>query len=151
MKRIFLIPAVAFVLLSVGCAGNSTQNETTIAETEATVDDEHHHGEVAEVQLDNGEKWQANFETSEGIGKMLLAVDSVSKNEAPNYLALKENLDKEFMVVLEKCTMTGEAHDQLHNYLLSLKAKFDKLGTSSTKQDIEGLTHYLTTYKEFFK
>lgn len=151
MTKVFLIPALAFVLFAVGCAGNSTQTEATATETGVAVEEEPHHGEVGQVELDNGEKWQANSETTEGIDNMLLAVNNTADSETPDYLILKDNLEKEFMVILEKCTMTGESHDQLHNYLLPLKAKYDQLETSSTKQDIEELNHYLSTYRSYFK
>jgi hypothetical protein len=150
MKKVFLIPVLVFILFAVGCAGNSTQTEATTTET-AAVEEEHHHGQLAEVQLDNGEKWEANAETTEGIDNMLLAVNNTADSEAPDYLALKDNLEKEFMIILEKCTMTGESHDQLHNYLLPLKAKYDQLEASSTKHDIEELSDYLNSYRNYFK
>lgn len=150
MKKVFLIPVLAFILFVVGCAGNSAQTEATMTEP-AIVEEEHHHGEAAEVRLDNGEKWKANAETTEGIDNMLLAVNNTADSEAPDYLALKDNLEKEFMVILEKCTMTGESHDQLHNYLLPLKAKYDQLEASSTKHDIEELSDYLNSYRNYFK
>lgn len=152
MKKVFLISALGFALFAVGCAGSSSQTEVDAVETEtAQVEEEHHHGGATEVQLDNGEKWQANAETTEGVNKMLAFVNDAAKSEAPDYLALKGNLEKEFMVVLEKCTMTGESHDQLHNYLLPLKAKFDQLGEGSTQHNVEELDHYLVSYSNFFK
>ena len=147
MKKVFLIPALAFALFAVSCAGNSTENE---GETVVVVEAEDHHGEPSEVKLNDGAKWEANAETTEGVNKMLALVADVEKSESPDYLALKDSLQNEFNVVLEKCTMKGESHDQLHNYLLPLKAKFDQLDENSTKHDAEELNHYLASYSNFF-
>lgn len=104
-----------------------------------------------QVKLDNGEKWIANIETNEGIDNMLAMVKKEKSKETPDYVMLKERLDKEFNVLLEKCTMTGESHDQLHNYLLPLKAKIDKLDPNSSKEAIKEIENYLLTYYGYFK
>ena len=43
--------------------------------------------------------------------------------------------------------MTGEAHHQLHNYLLALK---DKLVVVSGK-NLEEISSYLDTYSDYFE
>lgn len=149
MKKVFLIPVLAFALFAVSCAGNSSETKgETLVVVEA--EDDNHHAEPSEVALNDGEKWQANSETTEGVNKMLTLVGDAEKSESPDYLALKDNMQHEFNVVLEKCTMKGESHDQLHNYLLPLKAKFDQLDENSTKNDVEELNHYLASYSNFF-
>ena len=42
---------------------------------------------------------------------------------------LSESLEQEFTIILQKCTMTGVAHEQLHNFLLPFRKKryFEKL------------------------
>lgn len=159
MNRIFLIPVTVFALFFVGCTGNGSKVEGEhMHEAEADVPHLETEGHQAglirlsdEVKLDNGERWVANPETTDGIHHML---DLVKKGESENsidYKALKENLDKEFNTVLEKCTMTGESHDQLHVYLLPLKAKFDKLNSNSNKEEVEDIKNYLLTYHDYFK
>lgn len=158
MKRIFLIPTMVFGLFMIGCTGNQSKVHTEHEHTEADVPhletESHKAGLIPlenQVKLDNGEKWIANIETNEGIGNMLAMVKKEESNDTADYEMLKGSLDKEFNVVLEKCTMTGESHDQLHNYLLPLKAKIDKLDPNSTKEAIEGIKNYLLTYHDYFK
>lgn len=148
MKKTLIIPVIALALFIGGCSSNNTKTAETTTEV---VEEEHHHGEAKEVELDNGEKWEANAETTEGINKMLALVNDAKVNDNPDYTGLKANLDAEFMTVLEKCTMTGESHDQLHNYLLPLKAKFETLQATSDKHIIEDLDTYLLTYQNYFK
>lgn len=158
MKRIFLIPTMVFGLFMMGCTGNQSKVDTEHKQTEADVPHLETEGHKAglipledQVKLDNGEKWIANIETNEGIDNMLAMVKTEESKEAPDYITLKGSLDKEFNVVLEKCTMTGESHDQLHNYLLPLKAKIDKLDANSSKDAIEDIKNYLLTYHDYFK
>lgn len=158
MKRIFLIPTMVVGLFMMGCTGNQSNVHTEHEHTESTVPhletEDHKAGLIhleEKVKLDKGEKWIANIETNEGIDNMLAMVKKEESKEAPDYVMLKGSLDKEFNVVLEKCTMTGESHDQLHNYLLPLKAKIDKLDPNSSKEAIEDIKNYLLTYYDYFK
>ncbi len=158
MKKKLLIPAAVFALFMVGCMGNDSKVDTEYENTGAEVphfeSEDHQAGLISledEVQLKNGEKWEANIETTEGIHNMLALVKKQESKETPDYVGLKENLDKEFNIVLEKCTMTGEAHDQLHHYLLPLKARIDKLYQNANKEAIEDIKNYLLTYHDYFK
>jgi hypothetical protein len=159
MKRFFLIPTIVFALLMVGCSENDSRVDSEKHQPEGDEvlhlkSEGHKAGLIPlanEVNLDNGEKWMANVETSEGIDKMLALVKKEESKGTPDYVLLKESLDKEFNILLEKCTMTGESHDQLHNYLLPLKAKFVKLDSSSTKETTEDLKSYLMNYYNYFK
>ncbi|HUH19400.1 hypothetical protein [Albibacterium sp.] len=142
-----------------GCTGNQSKVDTehtehTESDVPHLVTEDHKAGLIPledQVKLDNGEKWIANIETNEGIDNMLAMVKKEKSKETPDYVMLKERLDKEFNVLLEKCTMTGESHDQLHNYLLPLKAKIDKLDPNSSKEAIEEIENYLLTYYDYFK
>ncbi|MFB5946428.1 hypothetical protein [Albibacterium profundi] len=139
-----------------GCTGNQSKVDTEHTESDVShlVTEDHKAGLIPledQVKLDNGEKWIANIETNEGIDNMLAMVKKEKSKETPDYVMLKERLDKEFNVLLEKCTMTGESHDQLHNYLLPLKAKIDKLDPNSSKEAIKEIENHLLTYYGYFK
>lgn len=159
MKRLFLIPTMVFALFMVGCSGNGSRVDGEKHQPEGSevphLESEGHKARLIplanEVKLNNGEKWDANIETNEGIDNMLALVRKEESKETPDYVALKGDLDKEFNVVLEKCTMTGESHDQLHNYLLPLKAKFENLDANSNKETIQDIKNYLLSYHNYFK
>jgi len=156
MKRMFLIPTMVFGLFMMGCTGNQSKVDTEHIESDVPhLVTEDQKAELIpledQVKLDNGEKWIANIETNEGIDNMLAMVKKEGSKETPYDGMLRGSLDKEFNVLLEKCTMTGESHDQLHNYLLPLKAKIDKLDPNSSKEAIEEIENYLLTYYDYFK
>jgi|SRR5690554_2324579 len=157
MRKIFLILVTVFALFMVGCMGNDSKVDTEkhiSGEVSHLESEKHQAGLIPlteEVMLDNGEKWAANIETNEGIHNMISMVKKEEgKNETPDYVGLRENLNKEFNFILEKCTMIGESHDQLHNYLLPLKARIDKLDPNSNQDAIEDIGHYLSTYHHYF-
>lgn len=101
---------------------------------------------AAEVELNNGELWTANPETTAGIENMLTATAEFNA-ESGDYEALKTTLTDEFKGIFTKCTMTGEAHNQLHNYLMPLKGKLDNL----SQDNLLEVTNYLLSFEEYFK
>ncbi|MBP8822548.1 MAG: hypothetical protein KBH07_02755 [Flavobacteriales bacterium] len=101
------------------------------------------------VQLDHGQTWSANPETTEGIAAMKALVDGYN-TASGNSALLKDSLVVEFKDIFAKCTMTGEAHDQLHNYLIPLKGMLDSLGTTPDAAKLGAMGNYLGTYHQYF-
>ncbi|MDP6908729.1 MAG: hypothetical protein QF371_04445, partial [Flavobacteriales bacterium] len=103
----------------------------------------------------NGEPWEANPETTEGISNMSVLVNEFTQSDSLEaYQSLKSELEAEFKVIFKKCSMTGEAHEQLHNYLFPLKRYFNRLASEDVdecKKAHEELKQHLATYSKFFK
>ena len=157
MKKALLISGVALTLLF-ACQNKSHQADDHNTETlpNAAQQDSlaKNHEKLAEhpvvVELNNGQKWAANKETTEGIkamGNLVAAFPKEPSNE--DYSSLKASLGKEFDTILQKCTMTGEAHNQLHNYLLPMKEMIEKLGSSSADQQKDALNMLKLHIKEY--
>ena len=110
-----------------------------------------HEGSSTTVALDNGKKWKANIETTEGIEKMKsLTQGAIAENKTPQNLL--PALQHEFKTIFDKCTMTGEAHNQLHNYLIPVKTQLDSLkSATASSKNLEDLQHYLETYPQYFE
>ncbi len=106
------------------------------------------HGE-ATVQLDNGNTWAANPETTDGIAAMQ-AILSGYDPAVDDGTMLKEELEAEFNEIFAKCTMTGEAHEQLHNFLKPVHAMLEELGGTPTVAQRQELSDYLATYGTYF-
>ena len=81
------------------------------------------------------------------------------RNLAQNALANGENpsevlpgLQAEFKTIFEKCTMKGQAHDQLHNYLVPVKDHLDKIRErNEAEENFKELVAYLGTYENYFE
>ena len=112
------------------------------------------HSQTA-VTLDNGLKWTANPETTTGIQNMLKLTDAFSATaDADAYSKLKTGLENEFQLIFKNCTMKGEAHNQLHNYLLPMKDMFGGLASSkqeSRQESFRKLQAHLSAYADYFE
>lgn len=129
---------------------HDTNDKTEV--NEGKEDGEHKHAKVqTTVKLDNGKKWKANPETITGVNNMLALVENgmAGKMTTRN---LYDTLKVEFKMIFDKCTMTGESHDQLHNYLLPLKDRMDKLKEDGANDnDLKEMQEYLLIFKNYFE
>jgi len=144
--------SVSIFILIGGCNSNDKKSDA-VADTETVAANEVL--PESSLQLDNGSKWKANPETTEGINNMIAVMKSFQEGEnASDYLFLKEALEKEFKLIFQRCTMTGEAHDQLHNYLMPLKdliSRLDNTDAAVIGTTITDIDDHLQLYFEFFE
>lgn len=108
------------------------------------------------IKLVNNEKWKANPETTDGIKGMKMVIKKYTQKSSsePLYSNLSKDLIYQFEEIFKNCTMKGEAHDQLHNYLYPMKDYFKKIESGDpkvAKQATSDLDQYLDTYNEFFE
>jgi len=105
--------------------------------------------------LNEGLRWEANAETTEGVNNMIALMSDFSDSDnLEAYAPLKASLEAESKMIFEKCTMTGEAHNQLHNFLIPIKEALGKFEASDLKQSQENfaaLNAHLTEYAKFFE
>jgi len=137
------------LLLIVGfysCKKNE-QQKVIVEETEVEHDADF---QFPAVSLNDGQLWEANTETTQGIKNMQLLMDSYSK-ENGNPEELISGLKAEFEMIFKKCTMTGEAHEQLHNYLILLKTKINSLSDGDSNEYRTNLKNYLEDYFNYFQ
>ncbi|HEY9168725.1 MAG TPA: hypothetical protein VIN72_04500 [Lutibacter sp.] len=164
-KAIQLFLAVSVLMFSVSCDNKTgkthdhngvEQADEHQKETPANKQTDEHELEGDEVlQLNNGNLWEANLETTEGINKMKLLIKSFSERDNMEaYTNLKHNLEKEFGTIITKCTMTGEAHNQLHIYLVPMKDLFEGMGApdlNSRKESLDKINQHLEEYAKYFE
>lgn len=104
------------------------------------------------VELNEGAKWKANPETITGINNMQ-QICIANAEYIADVPAVSKALMDEFNLIFQKCTMTGPAHEQLHNYLLPLKAHIEELGTCTTgcSEHLDHIKAYLGDFEKFFE
>lgn len=151
-KANILILAFLAAVFVVSCNNNKNKKQEVIKPVQ--IEEETHESEDV-LKLNNGDLWMANAETTEGIQKMgQLAANFSDTENMEAYPELKTKLEAEFGTIISKCTMTGEAHDQLHNYLLPMKPLFKDLAAedlATRKAGLGKLTKYLSEYSAYFK
>ncbi|HRN48739.1 MAG TPA: hypothetical protein PK110_01100 [Niabella sp.] len=130
---------------------NEAEAHKTEVQTDGTHEHEHSEKTTVSVQLDNGKKWKANPETVEGIEKMQAIIrNGIIAKAQPDLLY--EPLQKEFQTIFEKCTMKGEAHEQLHHFLTPVKEYLDEMkGNADATDAMEDLKDHLRTFGEYFE
>ena len=125
------------------------QEHTKVADTDSHKESNH------ELSLNNGNRWKANAETTTVVNNMITLMNNFSDTENTTaYLSLKDSLEVEFNLIFKNCTMKGEAHNQLHNFLLPTKEMFQGLKSSnldSCKQRYDGLNEHLAKYANYFE
>ena len=110
--------------------------------------------EQLSIQLDNGKPWLANAETTTGIQHMQMLVNNFPDDaDLTTCRVLKSELETKYNFIFEKCTMTGEAHEQLHAYLLPMKdmiSRVDSQDPEVSKAAVAELKKHLALYGKYF-
>jgi len=107
------------------------------------------------ISLNNGEKWEVNSEMKPHIqqGKEILKTYQVDGGS--DYKSLAEQLEAANGELIKSCTMDGESHNQLHNWLLPHMKLITKLKESTSQSEAEqaiaGLEESFETYEKYFK
>lgn len=159
-RKMNIKPFLLFTLLTlfVSCKQN-TEKETlpeVVPQEESIKEptEESHESIDGVVSLNDGEIWLANPETTTGIENMKKRMDSFTEKEnLEAYVTLKEGLEADFTELFQKCTMKGEAHNQLHNYLFPFIDLFDGLESAdleTCKKSFIDLNIRLGEYFDYF-
>ena len=151
-KKIILIPAIALFLFSCGNASNEKSEDLSEIETH----DEHHHDHESEaIELNNGEKWTVDANMLTHIRTMENDVISFAKVEQKDYKVLSEKLQASIDLLTSNCTMTGQAHDELHKWLLPYMDLVEELSEPEDKIEAEKqfqeIQTSITTFNHYFQ
>jgi len=152
MKTIIQLSIVLLITgITFSCNEHSEKDHNNTEEIEA--EDHHEHGEG--LRLDHGSRWIANLETTQGVNNMITLMDEFSEKENTDaYALLTEKLKAEFTMIFEKCTMEGESHHQLHNFLVPVKELLKGLQSSDLnvcKNSYSKLDSHLDEYQKYFE
>ena len=159
MKKILRLITIAAISLTIFSCGNTSEkkeaNDKTIEETKIVKETEaEQHDSDEELTLNNGKRWEANPETTEGVKKLQMQLQGFSDKESVEaYTILTKELEATFAEIFAKCTMKGEAHNQLHNFLKPMLELFDGMKSgdlNESKKSFDILNKHLTLYKEYF-
>lgn len=163
MKKTLFIASLLSIAF-VGCKDSKQESVETADTIEATHDEIHvsdpeinllNNSWTAEMHLDEGRKWEANIETTQGVNNMLEIVDGTDPQTVEEYHTLAAKLNEEKNTVVRECTMEGPSHDNLHTFLHPLIEKIDALGKVATIEEgaeLEvSIKENLDKYNDYFK
>lgn len=141
MRRLLPLLAALFVTLSCGEMTTEAKEEAEEKKVEKKT--------MPAVQLNDGERWEANAATVEGIENQTEMVESFDPSRQ-SYDTLQSELRDEFGLIFKNCTMKGEAHEQLHNYLLPLMELFGKLTLEDREDALGKIKEHLSRFDTYF-
>lgn len=153
MNKLILTFAVGGLLLS--SCGNST-NEKSNNQTEVAEQNNHHHDDESEaIELNNGEKWKVDANMLTHIRNMENDINNFANVEQKDFKSLAEKLQTNIDSLTSNCTMKGQAHDELHKWLLPYIDNVNQL--SKAKDEVEASKQFeniqisFQTFNQYFQ
>lgn len=144
-KQFISILFISLLTLS-GC--ESSTNNTEIASKKENT---HHHSEE-DIQLNNGEKWLVEPSMLLIIRKM---ENEVNQFDQQSFSQLGKQLTIDIEELTSNCTMTGQAHDELHKWLLPYIDIVDHLVQTNDQKEAKAVYQQIKqsfhTFNQYFK
>lgn len=145
MKKSFFIFLSTFLLLA-------CQNKETKIEKEEQLVEVNQTSSTSPLYLDNGKPWKINSEMKPYLSVSEEKLKAYIESEDTDYKSMSEVLNEENKKLIKSCTMTGESHDVLHEWLaphLELTAALKN--AENQKQAEEVIQKLNNSFKEFHK
>jgi hypothetical protein len=136
--------------LLISCGDDSAKSQTP--------DDDSHSSHRSStpdegLRLDNGNRWKMDDHTRAIFVKMaksFLDSDYLSL-EGDSLKSAGSDLKVHVGELIRGCTMTGEAHDQLHVYLTGYIPAVAALSETGRIEDAKKVKNYLEIYDQYFE
>ena len=111
---------------------------------------------IENLELKENTKWQANVETTDGIREMQRILSEFEETDKiKSYRKLYRKLNKVNKNILKQCSMEGEAHENLHAYLMPIFKYLKILKTTKSipeaKKTVFNFKRHLKEYFKYFK
>ncbi len=150
MKPLTLITITLVTLtMLMNCSDDHAKTESHDQQHKTVV----HETTPAGLALNQGEKWKMDEHTRLSFARMVdtfLNTDHASMQVA-GLKAVGDDLQSELDVLIQGCTMTGEAHNQLHIYLTGYIPAVQALVKKGDMESAEQVKHYLEIYDDYLE
>jgi hypothetical protein len=135
------------VVLTLSCNSGSKETEKN---KETKVETEHHHDHEA-IVLNNGEKWKVDDNMMTHIRNMEKDVIAFADNSDKNYKELTSKLKTNLDLLTSNCTMKGQAHDELHKWLVPYIELVDALEKDQSEAQFKAIQDSFQTFNQYFQ
>ena len=146
MLKIKIAFLATVVLLIFSCNTKSKEEKTTEIKTE-----EHQHSESETIQLNNGEKWKVDDNMMLHIRNMEKDVDHFDQEKDTNYSLLADKLKTNIDILTSNCTMKGQAHDELHKWLVPYIELVDSFSEEKSANQFTEIQNSFKTFNQYFQ
>jgi hypothetical protein len=131
MSRIFLI--IFSIILMIACNNQTEKKEVKeLAKTSL-----HEHNDSNAIVLNNGEKWKVDEGMLVHIRNMENDISAIANSEEKDYKLLAKKLQHHIDLLTSNCTMKGQAHDELHKWLLPYIDLVNVFSETKNKQELQ--------------
>ncbi|MDH5718677.1 MAG: hypothetical protein OEZ22_13715 [Spirochaetia bacterium] len=117
----------------------------------------HSHGELFEVTLDNGKKWQTDENTKKNLSQINNAVkDFIGKKDTlqiEDLSSLHENLSISVETTLKECKMESRACEELEKYFSQIIVSINKFKNNDINEAVKALDEidkHLVSFNDYF-
>ena len=145
--KITTILLSTFFLFSCNDKANNKSAETS----QATETEVHEHSNGETIQLNDGQKWKVDVDMMAHIRTMENDVTSFDKETPENYQLLADNLKKKLDLLTSNCTMKGQAHDELHKWLLPYIELVEDFSKDRSNENLAKIQESFTTFNQYFE
>jgi hypothetical protein len=125
------INLMLFLLVLMGCQPKSDHQAVEKNDSESTP----HHEESSEIKLNNGEKWKVDDHMMVHLRNMETAVAALKNPSLSECKELSKQLQSHLDLLTSNCTMKGQAHDELHKWLLPFLDLVDTFSKVTSEPD----------------
>ena len=146
MLKIKIAFLATVVLLIFSCNTKSKEEKTTEIKTE-----EHQHSESETIQLNNGEKWKVDDNMMIHIRNMEKDVVHFDQEKSTNYSLLANKLKTNIDILTSNCTMKGQAHDELHKWLVPYIELVDLFSKEKSANQLTEIQNSFKTFNQYFQ
>ena len=146
MLKIKIAFLATVILLLFSCNTKSKEEKTTEIKTE-----EHQHSESETIQLNNGEKWKVDDNMMIHIRNMEKEVVHFDQEKSTNYSLLANKLKTNIDILTSNCTMKGQAHDELHKWLVPYIELVDSFSEEKSANQFTEIQNSFLTFNQYFK
>jgi len=134
MKYVYVL-ITGFTLIFTACRENSAAHHEHQIETDEL-----------QIPLNNGLRWEMDDHTRSMFKAMADRVEAGGEVKAVGS-GLQSDLDS----LIQGCTMTGEAHDQLHVFLTHLIPAIQEVSESGSDESLKNVEELLNEYPKYFE
>jgi hypothetical protein len=148
MRRLTIISSriVLFAVISVFLLAGCRQSAEKASEPIEVIQEHTHEGNES-IKLNQGEKWKVDEPMMVHIRNMESAVKALGNPDLLECQKLSAELQQHLELLTSNCTMKGQAHDELHKWLLPFLDLTNSFEKASSEEDALA---YFNDIKESF-
>lgn len=159
MKKIsIVITASLFTFSLYNCAGSDDNHRTDEVETQEVQEENHdghddhenHGDDHGELSLNDGAKWKINEEMRPFVMEAEELIKDFVLRGSTDYKKLATEMKESNTKLIKSCTMTGTAHDELHNWLHPYMEELEELEMAENEEEAKDVVEDLMeAFEEF--